>query len=171
MITRNSMPQKVSCPSGALIAGLVLILVGVLAALENIAKIDVPFLPLLAAIFLAVGLLSRRIGLVIPGSILAGVYAGITLADGLTYGANGLIRGGYITLGVAGGFVLITLLSLYTEGPARYHRWPLFVALPSALIAALALYGLPGKQILDVLSYAGPAVLILVGALLIIKKH
>ena len=163
--------QKIARPSGALVAGSVLILVGILSAVQNIARIEFPFLLLLASTFVAVGLISRRTGLVIPGGILAGVYLGNVLADHLAAGAGEQVHSGMIFLGIAGGFALISLLSCYIEGLRNFKRWPLFVALSFVVFAGLLLAGLPEMQYIEVLSYAGPAILILLGGMLIFKKR
>ena len=171
MSVQKSTFQKLDRPSGALVAGSVLILVGILSAVQNIARIELPFLLLLAAIFVAAGLISRRTGLVIPGSILAGLYLGNVLADNLVSGAGEQVHSSIILLGIAGGFALISLLSCYTEGLENFKRWPLFVALPLVVFAGLVLAGSPEMQFIEVLSYAGPVILIMLGGLLIFKKR
>ena len=164
----NASPETIHKPArlaNGLVAGAILILVGLSALLQNLFHLDTNGLFLIAAIFLAAGILSRRTGLLVPGGIIAGVALGVTLES-----SAGLERGGLILLSLAGGFALISLLSVYTEGPANWRRWPLFPAAATALVGGALLSGQPGLLVLQTLGYIWPVFLILGGLALILGK-
>lgn len=170
MTTSNELTQKTSRLSGGIVAGGVLILIGMMSLVQNLWHVEFAVLPLLAAIFLFAGLLQKKIGLIIPGSILAGVSAGTALMDGNYLMINDVARGGVFFLALAGGFALISLLSLYTHGTTSWVRWPLFPAGGLALFGGALLAGEIGLKALELLGYAWPVILILVGVALIFRR-
>jgi hypothetical protein len=120
--------------SGGLVAGLILILVGLMALADNIPGLDIGlvFLPGLGLIFLGAGYINRKIGLVIPGGILMGIGLGAVLTDGLKMGDT--TNGGAFMLAFGAGWGLITLVSILM---GQRINWPLY---PGGILAAFGLF-------------------------------
>ncbi len=90
------------------------------------------FLPAAGLIFLAWGLLSRRLRLILPGSLLAGVGLGIWVALNPGSGLGLPRQAGAILIGFALGWALITpLATRFTDLTAR---WAL---IPASILASL----------------------------------
>lgn len=156
----------------ALAGGLVLIAIGLLTLLGQLnlsAQIGMFFIPALAVIFLVGGLISRTFGLVIPGGILGGIGLGIALIEGPLAGAAEPTRGAIFLLAFAAGWLLIALLSHFTA--SAFQWWPLIPASVLAAIGGLLLAGETGQQVLKVIGYAWPVVLIAVGAWIILRRR
>jgi len=156
----------------ALTGGIVLIAVGLLALLGQLglpANIGIFFIPALAVIFLAAGLISRTFGLVIPGGILAGIGLGIALIEGSLAGLNEPTRGAIFLLAFAAGWLLIALLSRFTAD--AFQWWPLIPAGILAALGGLLLAGETGLQVLKVFGYAWPVALVAAGAWIILRKR
>ena len=165
--TTNNISQR---RNGALVGGAILISIGLFSLLENVFHLSwgLYFLPLLAVIFLASGILTRRPGLLIPGGILAGLGAGSIVVEQVFPFMADPARGGVFMLAFAGGWLLITLASLFI---GRVMLWPL---IPGAFIGTMgvALFaGQTGLQFLELLGYFWPVVLIAVGVYLVIRRR
>ena len=124
-------------------------------------------LPGLAAIFLTWGLFTRAIGPLIPGGILAGLATGILL----TQAAPGVVAtpasGALFLLCFAGGWALISLLSIVTT--TGFQWWPL---IPGTILALVGLAQMTNQmQMLSLLGYASPLLLIGLGIWLVLRKH
>lgn len=155
--------------SGAVVAGGILVMVGILILVAQLTNYPgLLFLPLLALIFLAWSLLTRSSGLLIPGGILAGISAGTLLVENLSVGEPA--EGGIFLLGFAGGWALISLLSLYTVGGGRWMAWPLIPGGIMAAIGALLLVGEPGLEALRYFGQGWPIILIAIGLYLILRR-
>jgi hypothetical protein len=169
--TLDSNTTRTSRRSGGLVAGSILILIGVLSLSQFIPGLDLDFffLPAMGLIFLAAGLLSRTPGLLVPGGILMGVGAGALLVDGQGFlpMLGALDRGGVFMLSMAGGFALISATSLLI---GKRMFWALIPAFFMALVGAALLIGETGLMALQVLGYAWPVVLIALGAALILRR-
>jgi hypothetical protein len=167
----STAPEKMNRPSSGLIAGGMLILIGLLTLLVNTARLDGRIiLPGLGALFLAWGLLTRTTGLIIPGGILSSLGAGIYLVSGPYEGLHDLDKAGLILLSMAGGWALISLLSLYTNRDGSWSWWPL---IPGAALAFFGTAFIYGGQALDLLRLIGigwPVILIAIGAYLILRR-
>src|SRR5512146_2777965 len=94
---------------GGVVGGAILITIGVMVLLSQILGVNAGlfFLPALGAIFLVAGVVSRQIGLLIPGGILMGIGAGTILMEGPFQFVEDPGRGGIFMLAFAGGWVLI----------------------------------------------------------------
>jgi hypothetical protein len=162
--------SETSRHNGRLVAGLILIGAGILVALSNLNVFSPTlFLGALAAIFLVAGLTTNRFGLVIPGSILSGLTAGIALIEGPFVHFQDPFRGGIFMLAFAGGFALITILSAFFQ-TRRSILWGFLVpALALGLMGSVMVAG--GLQMLWLASYIWPAILILVGIALILRRR
>ena len=155
--------------SGGMVAGGILIVIGLMALVQNIPGFEwgLYFLPALATVFLAAGLVGRQAGLLIPGGILMGVGAGALLQDGLPL-ATEMAHGGVFFLALAGGFALISLAGLAI---GKRIVWPVFPAAGTAFFGAVLMMGEPGLRILELSGYFWPVVLIAVGAYLILRRR
>ena len=154
------------------IAGVALILIGALVLFAQVGQSEQLALLIPAAlgvIFLAWGLITRTFGLVIPGSILLGVGLGTYLITGPYSTVEGEAQGGLFMVAFAAGWLLMCLLSpLTTSG---FQWWPL---IPGAIIGAIGaalLSGGFGMQILQIIGYGWPLVLVGVGVYLLIKRR
>jgi hypothetical protein len=155
--------------SGGLIAGAILIGIGLLNLVKNIPgfNLDLVFLPILAGIFLAAGLLGRKPGLLVPGGILMGIGVFGLLEGGLSHTGE-MAQGGAFFLALASGFALITLAGLLI---GQRMLWPLFPAAGTAAFGAILLLGLPGLRILELSSYFWPVLLIALGVYLVLRRR
>lgn len=154
------------------IAGVALILIGALVLFAQVGQSEQLALLIpaaLGAIFLAWGLITRTFGLVIPGSILLGVGLGTYLITGPYSTMEGEAQGGLFMVAFAAGWLLMCLLSpLTTSG---FQWWPL---IPGAIIGAIGaalLAGGFGMQILQIIGYGWPLILVGVGVYLLIKRR
>ena len=158
------------------VGGLVMVLVGVYFLAVQLFHLDLGefFLPGLALIFIAWGLLSRQVGLLIPGGILAGIGAGAYLVENLFSAGADNFQGGMFLLSLAGGFGLITVLSLvlksYNAG-TRAALWALIPAAILGLIGALLVAGGSALQALEVIGQGWPVVMIVIGLYIILRRN
>jgi hypothetical protein len=163
--------KRTRLPRGV-IAGSILVLIGVFALLPHFITLPgTAMLIGLGLVFLAWGLLTRTSGLLIPGGVLTGIFAGTTLIEGPFAQLADPARGGVFLAAFAGGWVLITLLSLYTESPRPGWTWPLYPAVILALIAAALLAGDLGLKALELSSYIWPVALIGFGLYLVFRRR
>ncbi len=158
---------------GGLVAGAALILIGVWSMVGQFIDFDakgILFLPVLGAVFLLWGILTRSGGLLIPGGILTGIGVGVYLMDNMRGGdLSETAAPGVFLLSFAGGWALITLLSLVFAEEKMW--WPL---IPGGILALVGVALFIGGTALDVLELVGrwwPALLILAGGWIIIKRE
>lgn len=157
---------------GGVVAGVILVLVGLISLASRF--IDLPgiaFPITIGLIFLVWGLITRTTGLLIPGGVLTGIFAGATLIEGPLAYLSEQGRGGTFLLAFAGGWVLISLLSLYTEGPRKWWSWPLYPAVILGLIGTALLAGEDGLRVLEFSGYIWPVILIVLGLALVFKRR
>lgn len=164
--------EKNSRASGGIVAGIILIACGLVSLAVRFTSLQPTMYPLiLGVIFLAAGLLTRKSGLLIPGGILTGLFAGVTLMFGPFAHLPEPANAGIFLAAFAGGWVLISLLSLYTEGLRKWWSWPLYPAVVIGLIATALLAGEPYLSGLQFLGYIWPAFLIAGGLYLVVKQR
>ena len=157
---------------GRMIAGAVLILIGVMTFLSQfIPSAGLLFLPGLAVIFLAWGLLTRKIGLIIPGGVLAGIGAGAILMEGPFQNVQEPAQGGVFLLAFACGFLLISLLSPFVLPGHRLMWWPLIPAVFMAFTGAALFAGPAGLTLLQYLGYGWPVILVALGIWMILRRR
>lgn len=127
------------------IAGIVLLLVAVLALLERYVALNLgQIAPLLIGVaFLVWSLMARQVGMLIPAGILIGVGAGL-LAERMVTAGVAVDRALFFGC-VAGGFALITLLAKLAF--RQSVRWPLIPALVLAVIALVQLAGVEFREV------------------------
>ncbi len=154
------------------ILGVMLIAIGLLVFLSQI--VDVPqvellILPGLALIFLLWGLLTREVGLMIPGGILAGIALGVYLIAGPYAGQIEENQGGIFLLAFSAGWALISLLSLISK--QGFQWWPLIPGGIIGLVGLAVMRGGAAMQLLEILGYAWPLVLVAVGAYRLLRRR
>ena len=154
------------------ILGVMLIAIGLLVFLSQI--VDVPqvellILPGLALIFLLWGLLTREVGLMIPGGILAGIALGVYLIAGPYAGQIEENQGGIFLLAFSAGWALISLLSLISK--QGFQWWPLIPGGIIGLVGLAVMRGGAAMKALEILGYAWPLVLVAVGVYLLLRRR
>jgi hypothetical protein len=154
------------------ILGVMLIAIGLLVFISQI--VDLPqiqwlILPGLALIFLLWGLLTREIGLMIPGGILAGVALGTYLITGPYAGQIEENQGGIFLLAFSTGWALISLLSLFSK--QGFQWWPLIPGAIIGLVGLAVMRGGAAMQLLEIVGYAWPLALIAVGIYLLLRRR
>lgn len=164
--------QKTAETRDRVILGVMLIAIGLLVFLSQI--VDVPqvellILPGLALIFLLWGLLTREVGLMIPGGILAGIALGVYLIAGPYAGQIEENQGGIFLLAFSAGWALISLLSLISK--QGFQWWPLIPGGIIGLVGLAVMRGGAAMQLLEILGYAWPLVLVAVGAYLLLRRR
>jgi hypothetical protein len=155
-----------------LVGGVMLILIGLMVlAGQFFPNAGLLFLPGLAILFLAWGLLTRKIGLIIPGGILSGIGAGAALIEGPFHYLPEQARGGVFLMTFAAGFVLIPLLAPFSRPAPRLVWWPLIPAFFIGGTGALLFAGQAGLNALQYANYAWPLVLVALGLYMILRRR
>ena len=169
MTQQTESPTPERRRSGRFVGGLILIMVGVLSLVGQIPGVqtDKFFLPVLGAIFLAAGLVTKKIGLLIPGGILMGIGVGAALIEGPFTYIEDPARGGIFLLAFGAGWAVISLTGLLIG--CRVF-WPLIPGSILALVGLAILSGDPGMQALKLAGYGWPIILIAVGLYLILRR-
>lgn len=109
---------------------------------------------------LAVFVITREYGFLVPGSILTGVGVGIILEPA----ASGDVGAGVMMLALAGGFLGIWLIGSLYRLP-QSHWWPL---IPGGILTLIGLVQVTGIDVAGTLRL-WPILLIVVGAFLLAK--
>lgn len=131
--------------------GAALVAIGVILLLDQYLKTEwlvQLILPVSGLIFLFWGIVSRRFGLVISGSILAGLGVGGFLAISRFFSFSIYTRVGLLLSAFALGWVLITIFSLHLK--ARMAWWPL---IPASILFSLGICFLTPWQPLTLFLY------------------
>jgi len=171
----NETPAK-DVPSGDqqkrehLVWGVVLVALGLWMLASNLLKWDLgAVFPLgLGVLFLVWGSVARKLGLLIPGGILAGIGAGALLTAGPFSGLEDPAAGGLFLLSFGVGWALITLTSaLFLR---RTVWWPLIPGGIMAFTGGALLIGGPALDMLATLGQGWPIVLIAIGLYLLLWR-
>jgi hypothetical protein len=152
------------------VGGMILILVGVFLLVGQLTGWNISWLGVagLAAIFLVWGLIVRTFGLLIPGSILAGIALGLALTVSY-FPIDGVQSSGIFLLSFAAGWGLMALLSVFTEGGFRW--WPLIPGGILALVGSAMLAGPNGLLLLSYANYLWPLALIGLGIFILLRRR
>jgi hypothetical protein len=146
---------------GGLVAGLVIAGIGLFflaGQLEpDIGRFVTMFIGLA---LLAVFVVTREYGFLVPGSILTGVGIGIVLDSA----ASGDAESGMMMLAIAGGFLGIWVLGTLYRLP-RNHWWPL---IPGGILTLIGLVQMTRTDVAGALQL-WPVVLIVLGAFVLAK--
>jgi hypothetical protein len=157
-----------------LVGGVVLVLIGALLLIAQLTDLEQmgAFVPLaLGVLFLTWGILTRTLGLLIPGGILSGIGVGVVLLTGPLgrLPEDSPQAAGLFLLCFAAGWGLITLLSaFFTEGTAW---WALIPGGVLGLIGGALTAGGEALEALAFLNNVWPAGLILLGLYLILWRR
>ena len=164
--------QKTTETRDRVILGVMLIAIGLLVFLSQILdlpRIEWLILPGLALIFLLWGLLAREVGLLIPGGILAGIALGVYLITGPYAGQIEENQGGIFLLAFSAGWALISLLSLISK--QGFQWWPLIPGGIIGLVGLAVMRGGAAMQLLEILGYSWPLILVGVGVYILLKRR
>jgi hypothetical protein len=165
--------KKENDRKGALVGGLVLIVIGVLFLIAQFVDLGetagVLVLPLLSAIFIIAGIVTRESGFFIPGGILAGLGLGTYLIVSSAGGRSGQDEGGLFLLAFAAGWVLIPILSILFSRGER-HLWALIVAAIIGLVGAAVSFGGAALTALEALGRWWPLFLIAGGVIILWRR-
>ena len=147
---------------GSWVGGVVLITIGVAFLLGQLLPNAGRYVPLLVGLsFLAVFLVTRSYGFLVPAGIVTGVGAGIVLA----MEDQGRVGGGLFLVSLGLGFIGIVVLGALFR-LRENHPWPL---VPGGILCAIGLITLAGTRYGDVARYAWPVVLIGLGVLFVLR--
>ena len=174
-MNENMEPKTKHSKRGGIVAGAILLTIGLLTLAANIFKSGIELYLVLGIglVFLVASLTARQVGLLIPAGILIGIGSGIivTQAIGNTLTEDG--KGGLFMLLFSMGWMLIALLSLVIpdeDGTRHFMWWPL---IPGGILAAIGGMILQGETGLKVLGWIGqgwPVVLIGIGLYLLLRR-
>ena len=158
--------------NGRYVGGATLIVIGLLLLVGQFVRsetIGLLILPLLGGFFLAWGIAVRNPGLMVPGGILSGLGVGVYLIEEQFPYLSGNAEGGVILVSLACGFLAVTLFTaLFTN---RAHLWPLIPGSIVGFIGGALLSGEEGLRLLLLLNTYWPVILIIIGALLIVRRR
>jgi hypothetical protein len=144
---------------GALVAGFVIAGIGLFFLAGQLEPDIGRFVTLFIGLtLLAVFVVRREYGFLVPGSILTGVGIGIALDSA----ASGDAESGVMMLGLAGGFLGIWVLGSVYRLPQN-HWWPL---IPGGILTLIGLVQLTSTDVAGALSL-WPIILIVIGALVL----
>lgn len=153
---------------GGLVAGAILVTIGLSLLVFNWLSIEMAFPAVLALIFIAAGIATRSAGLLIPGGIIGGVALGILLTENGWGGAMGSqASGGVMLLSMAAGFLSIIVMSGLFSKDTQW--WPVFPGGALALIGGLVMMGTNGLAALEFIGKFWPVVLVIVGLSILAK--
>jgi hypothetical protein len=171
----NFETKKKQNKRGGIVAGAILVTIGILNLVTNLVKADlVMFLVFgIGLIFLVAGIAARSRGLLIPGGVVSGVGAAIVVMEkyGFALSENG--KGGLFLLVFSLGWLLISVMSLVIpeeDGSRNFMWWPL---IPGGIIASTGAMILQGEAGLKILAFVGqgwPVVLIGIGLYLLLRR-
>ena len=147
---------------GSWVGGVVLITIGVAFLLGQLLPNAGRYVPLLVGLsFLAVFLVTRSYGFLVPAGIVTGVGAGIVLA----MEDQGRVGGGLFLVSLGLGFIGIVVLGALFR-LRENHPWPL---IPGGILCTIGLITLAGTRYAEVARYAWPVVLIGLGVLFVLR--
>ncbi len=164
----DTLHPRPALPPG-LVAGLILIGLGLVFLLGMAFPIGNWVLIILGLGFLVAYLVTRLDGLLWPAGILTGLGLGVWA--GLALRWDGMMQGAAILLGLAGGFIAIYVIDrLYTPPSPVGALWAaLGTGIAGTLLAATSL-GVLSESFWKLAGYAWPTILIAIGALLLFRS-
>jgi hypothetical protein len=152
------------------VGGAVLVVLGLFLLAQQFVTINLGWwvLPAVALVCLVAGVATRKAGLLIPGSLLAGLSLGV---GGVLYpfqAAGEPTQGAYVLVTLAAGFAFITPLTALVTG--RAHWWALVPAAVLALVGGAVFAGEAGLRALELAGKVWPLILVALGASLILRR-
>jgi hypothetical protein len=152
-----------------LLIAVFLIGVGALLLLSQwlqLSWLSLLILPLIGIGFLAWGIFSHEVALMVPGGVLLGIGSAIFAQSQLLPQIHGLPTVALIMFGMAAGLVVVALLSPLA---GKLALWPVFPALIFTLFGLLFLGGEQGMLMLITLGQFWPLILILAGVAILVR--
>ncbi len=160
--------QTTSTKQNRWIGGAVMIAIGSMLFVAQIVKderIGLLLLPALGLLFIVMGIGTRNSGVMVPGGILSGLGCGLLLVS--TGAFNEMTSGAIVLLSLALGFIaIIPLVAIATR---KIEWWPLIPGGIMGVLGGALLAGELGLQLLAMLGWAWPLILIAVGVYVIFK--
>lgn len=158
--TRRAMRHA---PNRDLVAGAILLIVGLFLLAGQLVPGFERFIPLLVGLaLLLLFFVTRSPAALIPGGIVTGVGVGILVA---TQGDQQFGGAGFL-MSLGGGFLLVSLLGAIFQVP-EVRAWPLVPGSILIAVGALILAGQMGQTVLDIATRWWPLVLVIVGGYLV----
>lgn len=152
---------------GGLVAGIILICIGVGMLAAQAISLEGFFPMILGAAFLISGIVTRRRGLIIPGGIIGGLGLAIAVLENRLVSMAQPEEGGLFLVIFALGWFSITLLTaLFTS---KTEWWPLIPGGILAVVGGLVMVGGIGLTILELIGQYWPLILVLIGAVIVIR--
>jgi hypothetical protein len=105
----------------------------------------------------------------IPGGILAGVALGVYLMIGPYASQIGENQAGVFMLAFSAGWALISLLSPISK--QGFQWWPLIPGGIIGLVGLAIMRGGAAMQLLEIIGYIWPLVLVAIGAYLLLRRR
>lgn len=164
----DTLHPRPALPPG-LVAGLILIGLGLVFLLGLVFPIGNWVLIILGLGFLGAYLVTRLDGLLWPAGILTGLGVGVWAGPALRL--DGTMQGAAILLGLAGGFVAIYVIDRWYTPPSPIGAlWAaLGTGIAGTLLAATGL-GVLSESFWKLVGYAWPIILIAIGALILFRS-
>lgn len=152
--------------AGAYVGGAVLIVLGVVALIGNLAGSEIFYksIPLgIGVAFFVAYILTRQYGFLVPAGILTGVGAGVLASSVFNVADNGA----YAAIGGGFGFLAIFVIDYLVSGSAA-RWWP---TIPGGLMVVIGASGAPANDVfVRALQVAAPLLLIAIGAVILLSR-
>ena len=164
------MSKHTQAQDNSQVVGMLLVIGGVWALVEEFGRIDLPeiaafaIMPLIGALFIGKGILTRQAGPIIPGSIVGSLGLAIFVTanpfNWLMFGdmSNGTA---FMFIFAAGWLSIVLLTALFSD---EWQWWAIIPAIVFALIGATVAYGGIFATLLSLIGKSWPLLLILIGA-------
>lgn len=160
--------KSISPRSGRIIGGALLILFGLLILAAKLFDLGLLLVAFPGLAMLALGIITRSSGWLIPAGILNGISLGIVAVEQFKLGALIEEPAAFLLCFALGWFSIPVFSMLFTR---ERHLWALIPGGVMAIIGGTIAGGAAGLQVLSWFNYIFPAALILVGLLIIFRKN
>ena len=158
-----------------LVGGLILVLIGLYALLNQYIPLDFGslVLPLFGIVFIILAFTIHTRGFLISGAVLTALGAGVLLTT--RYHISDPQKSAVLQLAFAAGWVLIPLLSMIyswmDNSPRQWLWWPLAPAAALAITGLPILLGSAALQVMQLNSLAWPIIVILIGLFILLRRR
>ncbi len=165
-ITNQS--KNLSPRSGRIIGGALMIVFGLLILAAKLFDLDLLLVAFPGLAMLALGIITRSSGWLIPAGILNGISLGIVALEQFKLGALIEEPAVFLLCFALGWFSIPVFSLLFTR---ERHLWALIPGGVMAIIGGMMAGGDAGLRVLSWFNYIIPAALILVGLLIIFRRN